>query len=103
MIKHIVLFTFKSDITPNEINSVFNQLRHLTVVLPSLSNYSYGENCSPEHLNKGFTHAFIMDFDDAKARDAYLHHEEHQRIVRDVILPLLENGTESALVLDYEF
>ncbi len=102
MIKHIVLLKFKANVTPNKINSAFQQLGNLKSLIPSMSHFSFGENCSPEDLNKGFTHAFTMEFKDIQGRDAYLNHPEHIRIAQDIIVPLLENGLESALTLDYE-
>ncbi|BCA96577.1 hypothetical protein TUM19329_29380 [Legionella antarctica] len=102
MIKHIVLLKFKANVTPHQINYVFHQLGHLKSLIPSINHFSFGENCSPEDLNKGFTHAFMMEFNDIEGRDTYLNHPEHIRIAQDVIVPLLENGLESALTLDYK-
>ncbi|WP_133127270.1 Dabb family protein [Legionella nagasakiensis] len=102
MINHIVFLAFKSYITEPEINSVLNQLGHLMKVIPSMKDFSFGKNCSPEKLNQGYTHVFIMKFDDANGRDIYLNHPEHKRIAADLIIPILENGLESVLVVDYE-
>ncbi|MDB5242587.1 MAG: stress responsive alpha-beta barrel protein, partial [Spirosoma sp.] len=38
----------------------------------------WGTNHSPENLNKGLTHAFILTFDSEKDRDAYLPHPAHK-------------------------
>lgn len=98
MVKHIVLLQYKSNITEEEINLVYQQLASL----PTVRHFTSGANCSIEQLNKGFTHGFIIEFDDIEGRNAYLNHPEHQRIALEVLLPLLENGFESALVLDFE-
>lgn len=103
MIKHIVLLQFKPEISNDEIGSILQQLGNLRSEVPSMKHFSFGENCSPEHLNKGFNHAFVMDFEDIKGRDVYLNHPEHIRIAQEVIVPILKNGLESAITIDYEY
>ena len=102
MINHIVVFKFKSHIAESDIHAAVNQFGTLEKIIPSIKSFSFGKNCSPEQLNKGFTHAFIMKFDDDKGRDLYLDHPEHKRIATDIIIPMLENGLESVVVIDYE-
>jgi len=46
----------------------------------------HGPNISPEGLGDGFTHAFLMTFADAAARDAYLPHPLHEAF-KDKHLP----------------
>lgn len=103
MINHIVLLQFKLNITESEVNLALNELGHLKEIIPSIKRFSFGKNCSPEHLNKGFTHVFIMEFENSKERDLYLNHPEHKRIATDIIMPMLKNGLESALAIDYEY
>jgi hypothetical protein len=57
----------------------------------------HGPYESAEGLNDGFTHGFIMSFDTAANRDAYLPHPEHER-VRDIVVPCLER----VVVFDFE-
>ncbi|KTD01304.1 Dabb family protein [Fluoribacter gormanii] len=102
MINHIVVLKFKANLTESDIYSAVNQLGNLKEIIPSIKDFSFGKNCSPEQLNKGFTHAFVMKFDDLNGRDLYLEHPEHKRIATEVLVPMLENGLESAVVIDYE-
>jgi len=102
MINHIVFLKFRTDISDSAINTVLNQLGDLRKHIPTIKDFSFGKNCSPEHLNQGFSYAFIMKFKNADDRDFYLNHPEHQKIALDHILPILENGFESVLVIDYE-
>ena len=37
----------------------------------------HGVNNSPENLNHGFTHSFLLTFENAAARDVYLPHPSH--------------------------
>ena len=102
MIEHIVLLKFKSNLADYEINAALNQLGDLRTLIPSIIDFSFGENCSPEQLNQGFTHVFIMKFEDSKGRDLYLNHPEHKRIATELIMPMMEEGITSIVVIDYE-
>jgi len=41
-----------------------------------------------------------MIFENRQARDNYIPHPEHKKVV-DMILPLLKNGTDSLVVVDW--
>lgn len=96
-VKHIALIKFKEGTSPERIDQIFEQIMDMTEVIPGIEDYVAGENSSPEGLNQGFTHAFIMTFTDAAARDAYLPHPEHERI-KGVLVP----HVESIVVFDFE-
>jgi hypothetical protein len=96
-VKHIALFKFRAEVTPEEIEDLFNDILDMTEEIPGLEDYVAGENNSPEGLNQGYTHAFVMTFADAAARDAYLPHPAHER-VKLKILALAEAGA----VVDFE-
>lgn len=102
MINHIVMLKFKSQLTESDIDSVSHQLSSLKESISSIKSFSFGKNNSFEQLNKGFTHVFIMTFDDAKGRDFYVDHPEHKKIATEVLMPMLEEGLESVIVVDYE-
>lgn len=103
MIHHLVFLKFKSTVPESKVALVFNQLGKLKVEVPSMVHFSFGKNCSIEYLDKGFSHAMLMIFEDIAGRDAYINHSEHRRIASEIIVPLLENGLESAAVIDYEY
>lgn len=97
-VKHIVLVRFKADAVPAKIAELFEKLHGLQSLIPGIRDLSSGPNSSPEGLSQGYTHAFVLTFDNAAARDAYLPHPSHQVVVA-LIVPLLE----SVAVVDYEF
>ena len=68
---------FKDGTPEEEIDKVFDEVLDLTENVDGIEDYVAGPNNSPEGLNKGFTHAFIVTFQDGAARDAYLAHTEH--------------------------
>ena len=49
----------------------------------------HGPYNSPEGLNDGFTHGFVMTFVSLESRDAYLPHPVHEQ-AKDVVVPNLE-------------
>src|SRR5690349_2019333 len=78
-VRHMVVFKFKPDATPEKIKQVTDALRALKDKIPGIVSFEHGVNNSPEKKNLGFTHAFLITFEDAKARDAYLPHPEHKK------------------------
>lgn len=96
-VKHIALLKFKDGTPQEDIERLFDELLDVTESIPGIEDYVSGVNSSPEGLNQGYTHAFIMTFADAAARDAYLPHAEHER-VKALILP----HVDSVIVFDFE-
>jgi hypothetical protein len=78
-IKHIVVFKYKSTATPAQIEEVTSAFVALQNKIPGITSFEYGVNNSPENLNKGFTHIYLLTFKDARARDNYLPHPEHKK------------------------
>lgn len=96
-IKHIALFNFKADTSPEQIDQLFQEIMDLSETIPGIEDYVSGPNNSPENLNDGFTHGFVMTFADAAARDAYLPHPDHEKIKANLL-----NLVEKVIVLDFE-
>jgi hypothetical protein len=101
MIHHLVLFRLKASASPAQVSGMFAALDGLRTRIPGLLSFAGGPYSSPEGLQRGFTHAFVMTFRDAAARDAYLPHPEHE-LVKARILPLLEGGLEGVIAFDFE-
>jgi Stress responsive A/B Barrel Domain len=96
-VKHIALFNFKAGTSQEQIDKVLEELLDLSEMVPGVQDYVAGTNNSPENLNQGFTHGFVMTFENVAARDAYLPHPDHER-VKASVLPFID----SVLVLDFE-
>ena len=99
-VKHVAFLRFRSDVASEAIDEIFANLAALRDEIPGLLDFTGGPYASPEGLNRGYTHGFIMTFADAAARDAYLPHPSHQAIVQKV-LPLLEGELDGAVVVDW--
>jgi len=78
-LRHVVAFKFKDSATKEKIKEVEDAFRALKGKIPQIVAYEWGTNISPEKLDKGFTHGFILSFKNEKDRDAYLVHPEHKK------------------------
>jgi hypothetical protein len=96
-VKHVVLLKFKDGTTEEQIGKFFEDVLDLSETVPGIDDYVSGANCSPENLNQGMTHSFIMTFADIAARDAYIVHPDIQHF-KTTASAIVEN----ALVFDFE-
>ncbi|MFD2572625.1 Dabb family protein [Spirosoma soli] len=78
VVQHIVLFKFKPETTPERVKEIVAAFEALPSKIKEIKGFQWGTNNSPEKLNKGLTHAFILTFDSEKDRDAYLPHPAHK-------------------------
>jgi len=95
-LRHVVLFRFKDTSSPTEIGEVVRRFTELPKLVPGIDSLEWGENCSPEGLAHGHSHAFLLSFASAEARDAYLVHPDHVAFASWV-----QSILASATVLDY--
>ena len=101
MIRHVVLFKLRNGLDESVTAKVFTALKALQGQIPGIISISTGIDCSPEGLQRGFTHGFTVDFENATARDAYLPHPAHQK-VGAMIVGITQGGVEGICVLDWE-
>lgn len=94
---HIVLMKFKPQVASEQIAELWRFLAELQHLIPGITTFSGGPNTSPEALAQGYTHGFLITFESARARDAYLPHPEHLR-VKAQLSPCLDR----VLVFDWE-
>ncbi len=78
-VRHVVVFKFKPEATPDQIQQVTWAFSELRGKIPGITGIEHGVNNSPEGRNLGFTHVYLMTFENAAARDAYLPHPEHKK------------------------
>jgi hypothetical protein len=95
-LRHIVLFKFKKEATPETIKNIENEFIALPSKIETIKDFEWGLNNSPEGLNKGLTHCFFVTFDTEEGRATYLPHPAHKAFVS-----LLGAHLEDVLVLDY--
>jgi len=95
--RHVVLFKFFDKTPPETVVSIENAFRDLCAKLPFVKDFEFGRNTSPENLNEGFTHCFLVTFASPQDRDQYLPHPDHQAFCRTHLDPNLEK----ICVVDY--
>jgi hypothetical protein len=101
MIVHMVLFKVKRGVSAARLRRVMSLIGGLRRKLPGITSYRHGPYSSPEGLHRGYTHGFCMTFKDARSRNDYLDHDEHQAVVVEV-LKILRGGVKGALAFDFE-
>ena len=78
LVRHVVVFRFKPGATPEQIAELTRAFGALKDQIPGIVAFEHGVNNSPEGMNQGFTHVYVMTFANAAARDAYLPHPAHK-------------------------
>lgn len=95
-VRHVVVFKYKDTVPPEQVNEITKVFLDLPDKIPGIECMEWGTNISPENLNKGLTHCYLLTFKDAAARDAYLPHPEHKAFGK-----LLSGKLEDVFVIDY--
>ncbi|MBP9925146.1 MAG: Dabb family protein [Cyclobacteriaceae bacterium] len=96
MLRHVVLFKFTDTASPEDVKKVETAFSELKGKINLIKDYEWGTNSSPEGLNQGLTHCFLVTFSSDKDRDEYLVHPAHLAFV-EVLKPYLDKVT----VVDY--
>ena len=96
LLRHVVMFQFKESSPASDVQSIVDAFRKLPEKIPEIADFEYGTNNSPEGLNGGFTHCFLVTFKSEKDREVYLPHQAHKEFV-EVLRPHLEK----VMVIDY--
>lgn len=100
MITHVVLLRLRANLSTKDVDRVFAELARLLDKIPGLSSFAGGPYSSPEGLNRGYTHGFVMTFRDERSRDGYLSHPEHEK-VKEMVLGALDGGTDGVIAFDF--
>lgn len=96
--RHVVLFKFHDNTSSERVELIEKAFRALCAELPFVRDFEWGRNSSPENLNDGFSHCFIVTFANAEDRDKYLPHPAHQAFCR----AHLDDNLEKVCVIDFQ-
>lgn len=96
LLRHVVCFKFKEDVSQQQIREVEESFAALQDKIPEILDFEFGTNNSPEGLDKGFTHCFLLTFKTAAARDIYLPHPDHKAFAES-----LDGLLDDVFVIDY--
>ena len=82
-LRHVVLFKFKDTASAADVTKIENAFRALaTTKIPQVRGFESGTHVGKESSNQGFTHAFLLTFDNEQDRDTYMAHDDHQAFVK---------------------
>lgn len=99
MIRHIVLIKFKSEISDDKVSDLFAELHQIKDKLPSLLSITSGRSESPEQMERGYMHGFIVDFADWDGLQAYQDHPDHQTLGAKLVANAV-SGKDGILCFD---
>jgi hypothetical protein len=86
-LRHVVLLTWEPDAEPEAIRAAVAGVAGLPALIPELTSYSFGADLGIVDGNADF--AIVGDFDDPSAWRRYLEHPEHQRVLVELIRPII--------------
>jgi len=99
MIRHIVLIKFKPDVAEDTINALFAELRAIETQVAGILNIISGRSESPEKIERGYMHGFVVDFQDWDALESYQQHPDHKALGGQLVANAT-GGLDGILVLD---
>lgn len=102
MIRHIVLIKFKPDVSEETISGLFSELRVIESKVSGIRGITSGRSESPEKIERGYMHGFVVDFDDWDALERYQTHPDHKALGGRLVANAI-GGIDGILVLDIPF
>ena len=94
-VKHIVMFDF-STLKEDQKNKFIEDFENLKDA-PHVLEFEWGTENNAEDSSLGFTHCFILTFNDFESRTHYLHSKEHRDFEKKVM-----EVRNKVLVFDFE-
>ena len=95
-LRHVVLFGWKENTPADSVSKIITAFKALPGHIKTIKRFEWGENNSPENLNQGLTHCFLLTFTSEKDRDDYLVHPAHKAFTQ-----LLPGILDKVTVFDY--
>ncbi len=99
MIRHIVLIRFRTDVTEAQISAMFAELEDIRTKISGVLGITSGRSESPEKIERGYMHGFIVDFEGWDALEAYQTHPDHKALGGKLVAHA-EGGLDGILVFD---
>jgi len=96
LFRHAVYFRFQEDATEDQVQTIVDEFLLLEEKIDTIVDIEWGVSESVEGLNDGFTHCFLVSFEDKAGLEVYLPHPAHKAFV-EKLKPILDE----AFVFDY--
>jgi hypothetical protein len=94
--RHVVLFKFKDDAPAADVTAIEKQIMDMKGKIPTIKTMEWGKDVSVENLQDGFTHAFLVTFENPDGLKVYSPHDAHQAVIKS-----LGPIKDKILVFDY--
>lgn len=101
MIRHVVLYTYRADVSDEIIHSIYKELEVISARLPGRLAYTWGKYDSYEGRNKEYTHCLVTDFVDEAARKAFIDDPLRIAFSQREVLPRMVNGLDGLVSFDF--
>ena len=88
MIKHMVAFRFRSNVSEDDQARLLAELNDFPRRFRAMKRWSLGRNIG--RRDDTFTHGFTVEFDTEEGLIAYLGSEAHERFVAERFRPLIQ-------------
>ncbi len=97
VLRHAVFFRFKDESSEADVQGVADAFADLPSKIDAIRSFQWGVNDSQEGFSDGFTHCFLLSFDDTAGRDAYIPDPAHAGGFADALRPHMK----AVFVFDY--
>ncbi len=87
MLRHVVMLSFEDGTPPEAVQRIADELRALPAQIPELRSYVVGVDIALADDNADLV--VVADVDDVRGYIAYRDHPAHQRVIAELIRPLL--------------
>lgn len=98
MLRHVVCLSWREGTTDEQIDLICDALGALPGAIPEIRAYSFGADAALVDGNAQF--AIVGDFDDAAAWHRYQQHPAHQRVLHELIRPLVAARSAAQFEVD---
>jgi hypothetical protein len=86
VIRHVVLYSWKPEVTDAQVAAFADGLAALPARIPEIRSYRFGPD-----IGQGGTEQFalVADFDDLDAYQRYVEDPAHRHLIATLVLPIL--------------
>jgi Stress responsive A/B Barrel Domain len=99
MLRHVALFRWKPEATPEDVSKVEAALRQLPAKIPCIQSYRFGRDIGIQDGNADF--ALVADFVDEDGLETYANHPDHQDVIKTLIRPIMAQRDAIQYVIDH--
>lgn len=96
LLRHVVIFSFKDSVTAEQVKQVEVNFSRLAREIDEIHDFEWGTNLDSNQRSKGFTHCFVVTFENEEDLKIYEVHPAHEKFKDETIGHL-----KDFLVMDY--